>query len=327
MDRIRKVNTQTSTANVVAQSYLGANANINGLDVSANGTLYAADFDNDCVYKIYEDGRVLGNLAGKLNVPGDVEQSGVQSIQAYVAGTAGPARFQTPFGICVDSSDNIFVADATNRKVKRLSSSGRVKVLAGSGSTGIADSDSGLSATFSTTMRGICVDHSGIIYVADAGNHCIRKIFPNGKTVRLAGAGVSGFVNDVGPNARFNTPNDVAVDNSGNVYVADTGNNAIRKITPSGVVTILAGGASGLGTSGLVNGNGIAARFNACFRVAMDPSNQFLYVMDGITNHAIRKVSMSGETTSFMNYNGTGANSGDICVDKSGFLYVLEANA
>jgi sugar lactone lactonase YvrE len=318
--RLRKVNKDTrTTVNILESDGFAASANVHGIAVSANGTVYGADFANHIVYKIYEDGRLLGAIVGSVGVSGDQD---ITTLGNNTSGTDGnDARLNVPFGICVDASDNIYVSDNTNRKVKRLSPHGRCITLAGSGGTGNAIGDSGASVTFGATMSGICVDKAGVVYLADRGNHKIKKIWSSGKTRTLAG-NVSGFHNANGNQARFNDPMDCCVDRAGNVYVADRDNHCIRKVNENGDVSILAGGNSGAGTTGFINGDATTARFNNPIRVAMDPSGQFMYVLDD-TNHAIRKVTTSGMVTTFMHFEDD-TQKGDIDVDNSGFLYVLE---
>lgn len=318
--RIRKFNTATGTTRaLLTSSSLNASSRWGGIEVSNNGTVYVADILNYVVYKIFEQGTVSGALAGKINTAGDV------LINPVGTGNDGSdARFEVPFGICVDSSDNIFVSDRTNKKIKKLSPHGKVQAIAGSGSTGDGISDNGSAATFSTTLGGICVDAAGVLYVTDTGNHKIKKIWPSGKVQTIAGGpggtGVTGIANGVGNAARFASPEDCCVDKYGVIYVADTANNRIRKIDTNGNVTTLAGSTPAATT----DGQGMDARFNAPKRVACDPSGQFLYVLDG--NGAIRRVTAAGKVTSIGTYfihPGTYRN--DLCVDKSGFLYVNEA--
>jgi streptogramin lyase len=313
--RLRRINgTTTATVNIIAQSSLPAGADIRGIDVSANGTIYVADFDNHVVYKIFESGRIEGVIIGDIGTSGSTLSDGITT-------TGLGARVNTPFGVCVDASDNIYLSDQTNRKVRRISPSGRMQTLAGDGTAGDVVHEDGTQARFSSTLGGICVDRAGIVYVADTGNHKIKKIEPNGRTTTLAGgpasAGASGFVNANGNTARFSSPTDVCVDRNGNVYVADTGNNRIRKITPMGDVTTL----SGQTAPGITDGNGIDARFNGPLRVAMDPNSLFMYVQDGASNEAIRRVTMHGETRTFMPYKDV---AGDIAVEPNGFLLLVE---
>lgn len=307
-DVIRKINASLDNVRVLTRS-LDANANVTGIDVSANGTVYAMDWFNHVVYKIYENGKVEGVLAGRLGLDGDV-------LSETINGQSGlDARFYRPFGVCVDRSDNIYVVDRGNHKIKKLSSNGRVMCLAGS-VAGDAVSDDGSQAQFAVFMGGITVDNAGIVYLADFSNHKIKKIFPSGRTVTLAGS-TMGFNNGFDGRAQFNYPLDVAVDAAGVVYVADSGNHRIRKITPDGNVYTLAGG-----SSGFVDGNGMDAQFSNPCRLALDPSGRFLYVLD-VGNQAVRRVTASGETTTFMSYS-TLSGVGDLTVDNTGFLYLLE---
>src|SRR5205823_3909645 len=139
----------------------------------------------------------------------------------------------------------------------------------------------------------VAVDDSGNVYVADTNNHTIRKVTPTGVVTTLAGtAGENGSVDGTGSAARFYDQVSVSVDSSGNVYVADTANHTIRKVTPTGVVTTLAGTA---GETGSVDGTGSAARFYGQLGVSVDSSGN-VYVAD-IGNHTIRKVTPTGVVT------------------------------
>jgi len=309
-DVIRKINASTNNFRVLTRN-LPTNAVLGGIDVSANGTVYAADFENHVVYKIFESGRVEGVMAGKLGVSGDILASTTNG------GQGTDARFYRPFGICVDRSDNIYLVDRLNYKVKRLSNNGRVRILAGGSSSGDVVDDNGDNVRFSALLSGICVDNAGVVYVADTANHKIKKIYPSGRTTSLAGS-TAGFANGLGSNAQFNAPFDVAVDAQGVVYVADLNNNRIRKITPDGTVTTLAGQTA----SGYVNGNGIDARFDAPSRLALDPSGRVLYVLD-YNNGKVRRIDQDGTVTTFMDYS-TSSGPGDITVDNTGFVYLME---
>jgi sugar lactone lactonase YvrE len=246
-------------------------------------------------------------------------------------GTAGTATFFTPYGVAVDTGGYAYVADQANLRIRKITPTGVVSTLAGTGASG-ATNGTGDTATFSN-LCGVAVDQSGHVYVADTFNHLIRKISPAGVVSTLAGtAGYAGAVNDTGTAAKFNNPNGVAVDNSGYVYVADTYNNQIRKISPTGVVSTLAGAS----LSGSENGTGTAARFYYPYGVAVD-KNGTVYATD-YNNQLIRKISpagvvstLAGVTYSMGSANGTGGtatflNPFGVAVDDNGYLYVSDYN-
>jgi sugar lactone lactonase YvrE len=317
-DRIRIYN---GVGGVLEQSDFASGARIDGIDCDASGTIYAVDLINAVMYKVFQDGRTLGALAGAIGMSGDVEASGVQSVDGNDDGGQN-ARFTSLSNVAVDRSGRIWVLDLGVHKLKVCSASGRVKNVAGS-TNGDVISDVGTSVKFNTP-RGVAVDASGVVYVADTGNHKIKKVWENGKTVSLAG-NVTGFINGQGRNARFASPRDCCVDKSGNIYVADTGNNTIRMLDQSGNVTIVAGGNSGAGTSGFTDANGPDARFNSPRRIALDPSGQSMYVVD-YTNAAIRRVTPHGKVTTFCSFNKPTTHDGDVCVMPNGFVCVLENN-
>lgn len=315
-DRIRKINSQTSDVHavVVTGQQLPANASIWGLAVSANGTVYAADNANNVVYKVFENGTVNGSIVGSIGVAGDVPSSGM------VASGGNTARLNVPVGICVDASDNIYVADSYNHKIKRLTTHGRCQTLVGTGVSGDVSGDNGLLCQLNNPT-GICVDKSGIIYICDSSNNKIKKILPSGKVVVIAGNGTAGMANGIGNSAIFDTPNGITVDNSGVLYVCDTYNYRIRKIDQNGNSITLAGF-----TQGFVDSVGNNARFGTCYDIVIDPANNVLWVLD-YSNRAIRKVLVDGRVTTFMPWKGsTIGSASSMAVDKNGFLYILEKN-
>ena len=144
-------------------------------------------------------------------------------------GTGAAAYFFYPTGVAVDAAGNVYVADSYNNLIRKISQYGVVTTLAGSGQKGSAIGP-GTTASFNSPT-GVAVDIDGNVYVADLNNQMIRKVSASGYVTDLAGSGAIGSTNGVGPVASFNRPTAVAVDASGNVYVADAGNNLIRKIT------------------------------------------------------------------------------------------------
>lgn len=161
-------------------------------------------------------------------------------------GTGSAARFNSPQGVAVDSSGNVYVADTANHTIRRVTPRHVVTTIAGSpGQPGSADG-MGAAARFDRPYA-MALDGFGTLYIADTGNHTIRKITPAGVVMTLAGSpGQPGNADGDASAARFFKPAGLAVDAAGNLYIADSGNNAVRKITPSGVVTTLADGSAGL---------------------------------------------------------------------------------
>ena len=188
------------------------------------------------------------------------------STAGYADGIGTAAKFNRPTGLA-SGYGGLYVADTYNHKIRKITLAGVVTTLAG-------------VFKFPT---GVAVDSSGNVYVGDTGNHKIRKITPQGVVTTLAGS-TQGYADGTGTAARFYNPDGVAVDSSGNVYVGDTGNNIIRKITPAGVVSTLAGD----GTRGYADGTGTAAKFNRPAGVAVDSSGN-VYVAD-FGNYRIRKI-------------------------------------
>ncbi|MGA2016658.1 MAG: immunoglobulin domain-containing protein, partial [Opitutaceae bacterium] len=246
--------------------------------VDTGGNVYVADQLNDTIRKITPAG-VVTTLAGDATVAGKND------------GTGMGARFDNPYGIAVDGSDNVYVADTYNCTIRKITSAGVVTTLAGTAGAIGAKDGTGSAAQFNYPT-GVAVDGEGNVYVADIDNDTIRKVTPSGVVTTLAGAvGLTGFADGTGAAAEFNAPIDVAVDGGGNVYVADVDNYTVRKITPSGVVTTLAGSPG----QGYADGTGSAAQFYYPEDLAID-GNGNLYVVDS-DNSTIRKVTPAGVVT------------------------------
>jgi probable HAF family extracellular repeat protein len=235
--------------------------------------------------------------AGGFNV---TTLAGLAGSAGSANGTGSAARFNGPYGVAVDTTGNVYVADINNSTIRKITPAGAVSTLAGlAGSPGSTDG-TGSAARFNGPS-GVAVDTTGNVYVADSYNHTIRKITPAGAVSTLAGlAGSSGSVNGTGSAARFYRPEGVAVDTTGNVYVADTINDTIRKITPAGVVSTLAGLAGSIGS---VDGTGSAARFGQPYGVAVDTTGN-VYVADTI-NHTIRKITPAGAVSTLAGLAGS----------------------
>jgi len=245
----------------------------------------------------------------------------------FADGNSTTASFNIPFGVAVDSSGNIFVADEMNNKIRKIDSSGNVTTVAGDGNATFADGNS-TTASFKYPT-GVALDGSGNIFVSDYGNNKIRKIDTSGNVTTVAGTGVMGFADGNSTTAKFGQPTGVALDGSGNIFVADYGSNKIRKIDSSGNVTTVAGD----GTATFADGNSTTASFKDPYGVALDSSGN-IFVSD-THNHRIRKIDINGNVTTvagtgnatFADGNSTTAsfnNPTGIAVDSSGNIFVAD---
>ncbi|MEQ1749755.1 MAG: ELWxxDGT repeat protein, partial [Prosthecobacter sp.] len=243
------------------------------------GTVYVADTGNHVIRRISPDGAVM-TLAGTVGSVGTV------------GGLGGLARFSSPRGLVVRSDGTAFVADTGNHTIRQISAAGLVSTYAGTAGTSGSDNATGAAARFSSPQA-VAVDSFGNVFVSDTGNHLIRKIDNTGTVTTLAGgAGQSGSADGTGTAARFSSPEGISADTTGNLYVADAGNQTIRKIVIStGLVTTLAGAAGQIGSA---DATGAAARFSAPSGVAADGTG--IYVGD-TGNQIIRKTTAAGVTT------------------------------
>jgi sugar lactone lactonase YvrE len=288
------------------------------ISVDQFGNLYVADELNNKIRKITPDGTVT-TLAGNGKAGAENNSTGSK------------ASFNRPGGIGVDKLGNVYVADVFNHRIRKITASGVVTTLAGNGHRGYVDDAKGLLAEFDFPVD-VAVDEAGNVYVVDEGNNKIRKILPNGSVSTFAGSGAVGALdNKVGVLASFNQPNGIAVDQKGNVYVADQLNHKVRKITAAGVVTTIAGSGQAGSNDNIV---GTLAGFNNPRGVAVDRIGN-VYVGD-VGNQKIRKISPSGAVStvsgsgvpgSHDNANGSLAEfyfPDGTAIDSSGNLYVAD---
>jgi sugar lactone lactonase YvrE len=243
--------------------------------------------------------------------------------------TPSNASFWDPYGIETDAAGNLYISDWGNQKIRKITPDGIVSTLAGSGSVGLING-TGAGASF-RDPRGVATDAQGNVYVGDVNNHCIRKITPAGVVSIFAGSGTVGYLDGIGTNARFSSPRGLAVDAQGNVYVCDNHNARIRKITPSGVVTTIAGN----GVFASVDGIGTNASIYDAVDIDID-NNGTLYIVDQSGNQ-IRKITPAGVVTTIAGdgtygfINGLAssarfANPVGLTVDDAGNIYVADHN-
>jgi sugar lactone lactonase YvrE len=237
-------------------------------------------------------------------------------------------------GVMVDGAGNIYVADASNSVIRKITPQGVVSLFAGTEyAPGSADG-TGSAAQFQGLLDKIAADNLGNLYVADGGNNTIRKITPSGAVSTFAGtAGTTGKADGTGAAAQFYSPSAVATDTAGNVYVADAGNRTIRKVTPSGVVSTFAGTA---GVRGSADGTGAAAQFGSIRSVATDSAGNVFVVDDDFCT--VRKITPAGVVSTLagtpgncVNKDGVGTAAGfafpeDVATDSAGNVYVADGS-
>ncbi len=284
-----------------------------GLAMAPGGVLFFADSGNHVIRKITHWGRtttVAGSQQGFADKPGLA------------------AEFNAPSGMAADTLGDLYVADAGNHRIRKIGSDGEVSTLAGSGERGLAEGPAA-TARFNDP-GGVAVDTQGTVYVADTGNHRIRVIRSDGQVATLAGSSNAGSLDGTGSLAQFNRPHGLAIDPHGNLLVADSGNNRIRKVTPQGTVTTVAG----QNLAGKTDGIGPAAKFFEPWGIAIDRQGNAFVTDSG--GHGVRVVSSGGEVSTLA---GAGAGFSDgigiqarfdtprgIALASNGDVYVADTN-
>ena len=298
-----------------------------GLTVDTSTNVYVADTANHTIRKVRPVGTnwMVTTLAGLTGSPGSAD------------GTGGGAQFNWPCGVTVDSAGNVYVADVYNSTIRKVTAAGVVTTLAGSASSFGTNDGTGSAARFFGPF-GVTVGTNGNVYVADTPNNTIRQVTPGGVVTTLAGlAGTgAGSTDGTGSAARFYLPFGLTVNTNGNVYVTEYVNDTIRRVTPGGVVTTLAGLA---GHAGSANGTNSAARFNGPCGPAVDSAGN-VYLADS-GNHTIREMrpvgtnwvvtTIAGLAGSSGSADGTGSAArfyypNGLTMDTKGNLYVADGN-
>jgi sugar lactone lactonase YvrE len=293
-----------------------------GIAVDKSGNLYIADRLNQRIRMVAASTGIITTIAGSSTTGwhGD-------------GGPAVQATFTLPSSIAIDSAGNLYIADQNNWSVRRISTSGIITTVAGTGQWG--STGDGGQATKATMAgpQGVAVDAAGNLYIADSGNQRIRRVDPSGIITTIAGTGTGGFSGDgtAATGATFSNPVAVAVDASGAVYVADGDNNRIRRFTVGGAVTTFAGTTTSVGDGG----PSTQARVEP-WSIAVDSAGN-LYIADRLENR-VRKVTPSGTIstvagtgqTGYSGDNGPGVSAAlstpnSVAVDSAGNVYIADA--
>ena len=293
-----------------------------GVAVDSSGNVYIADTNNDVVEKV---------AGGTLSI-----FAGAGSRGAPTAGPATSSKLGGPFGVAVDSSGNVYIADGLNNVVEKVTPAGTLSIIAGIvGSSGPPTAGPATSSTLNTPV-GVAVDGAGNVYITDAQNNVVEKVTPAGTLSIFAGIVGSSGPPTAGPatSSTLHTPYGLAIDSAGNVYITDSGNEVVEKVTPSGTLSIIAGiaGSSGPPTAGPA----IKSRLDGPAGVAVDGSGNVIIVDFG--NDVVEKVTTAG-TLSILAGDGTsGAPTAGlatasmldsphgVAVDSSGNVYIADAS-
>jgi hypothetical protein len=274
----------------VVTTYAGSNkgfldgsfstAKFNGLTSvvsDKDGIIYVVDNKNNSIRKITPDG-IVTTICGD-GFPGSND------------GKGNNASFNSPIGIALGKEGDLYIADNQNHSIRKVTTDGTVSTIAGTGIAGFKDGPS-KEAQFKNPM-GIAIATDGTIYVSEYKNLRIRKISTDGLVSTLAGSGEIGKADGIGAKASFNGPAGLAIGPSGNIYVADESNHIIRKVTPAGEVTTLAGS-----IKGFKDGKGALAAFDNPFALVVD-GNENIFIADAY-NHAIRAINVGKDEVTTM---------------------------
>jgi ABC-type branched-subunit amino acid transport system substrate-binding protein/sugar lactone lactonase YvrE len=300
---------------------------LGGVAVDSQGDVYVTELLGNRVRRITADGLALSSVEGTVSTLAGTGAPG------YADGPGSTAQFSGPESLAVDDQGNVYVADASNHRIRVIRPDGAVSTLAGLGEAGYRDGPA-TQAQFNMPT-GVAVDTAGVVYVADAGNNCVRAISPEGMVTTLAGSGERGFKDGPPDQAQFDGPYRLTVDAGGTVYVVDgvvverRGNHAIRRIAPDGTVTTVAG----TGQPGLADGATAEAGFYFPIGVAVDEAGN-VYVAESSTGR-IRVITPQGMVYTLAGNGTTGHADGPgpeaaffwpngVALDSAGRLYVTE---
>ncbi|MFC3887591.1 putative Ig domain-containing protein, partial [Salinispirillum marinum] len=262
----------------------------NGVAVDAAGNIYIADTGNHRIRRVSPNG-IIETVAGRGLSP-ILSGNGIPAVTAYLHG---------PTSVAVDNLGNLYIADSGSHRIRRVNQSGIIETVAGSGPGGNwqvgSFSGDGGPATEARlySPNGVTVDDAGNLFIVDSRNHRIRRVSPSGIIDTIAGTSTAGYSGDSSQatEAELKNPTGIVVDSAGNVYIADTGNHRIRRVSQDGIINTVAGtGSSGFSGDG---GSATSAHFRSLFEISLD-ANDNLYIADS-GNKRIRRVKLNTLTT------------------------------
>jgi sugar lactone lactonase YvrE len=280
-----------------------------GVAVDGRGYIYVADQGNNRIRVISTDGMV-STLAGT-------------GVAGFSDGAGNVAKFKYPAGVAVDAAGVVYVADAGNNRIRRISIAGVVTQWVGDGNAGFKDAAGALAELNNPT--GVAVGPAGVVYVVDAGNNSIRKIV-SGVISTLAGNGVAGDADGMGTAAAFNSPYGLAVDGAGNILVTDVNNGRVREITPAGLVKTL----FGKGVLAIADGYEPVGRMYSPTGIAIDANGDVLLTDDNLIRKMVAGTGIGTFAGGIMgNQDGVGINArfallSDVKFDGTGNMYVSD---
>ena len=244
-----------------------------GIVIDTSGNLIITDTDNHCIRKIDLGTNTASTFSGLCGSSGNAD------------GVTGAARFKKPQGLAIDASDNVYIADTSNRKVRKLDSSGTATTLAGTGSSGLVNGST-TNARFRDPVA-IVIDSSGDLFVADKTNHAIRKIDTTNLIVStyVGGIGSGSLDGDVSV-AQFNQPHALALASNGDLYIADRYNHRIRRVNSSKQVDTIAGN----GNRGFLDGKALEGSFNEVIGLSINDND---LIISDFSNQRLRKLDLS----------------------------------
>jgi uncharacterized protein (TIGR03437 family) len=333
--RIRQINSKADINTIAGNGTLGFSgdgaaataAELNrptGVAVDGSGNIYIADSLNNRI-RVVKSGSSIATFAGN----GGYSYSGD-------GGPATSAQLNAPHGVAADSAGNFYIADSGNNVVRKVSAGGAITTLAGTGTAGFGGDGGVATSAQLSGPQGVAVDGAGNVYIADTGNSRVREV--SGSTITtVAGSGTPGYAGDGGAaaSAKLYSPVGLALDAKGNLYIADTNNSAIRKVTSGTISTVAGNGLQGYSGDGSAALN---AQLNDPQGVAVDTAGN-LYITDTL-NYRVRMVSPNGKIATIAG-NGVGGYSGDggpagqaqlsyptgIAVDTAGDVFFADAGA